>query len=265
MTILNEPKPYSNKTKKLKQSGQPSERVIMGKKIFMDPLSLFSHELKTPISSLKLALDLIKKNQTSPQDKQELLHLMDQEINRMMFFISNTLDLRLLQEKGDLMRFEWEFWGDIIEQSIKPFELASREKGIQWKIENLNEDTEVFMDSLWIKQVLNNLISNAFNHSPNNSVIIISSHVTPSGSLRLSVKDEGTGVPPEEKKRLFEAFYKKQTKTGGFFKNTGLGLAIAYAIIKKHQGVMDLLSSEEGQGTLFYFELPKIRQSKKTA
>lgn len=237
----------------------------MGKKIFMDPLSLFSHELKTPVSSLKLALDLIRKEQTSPEDRQELLHLMDKEIHRMMLFISNTLDLRLLQKKEDLMKFEWEFWGNMIEESIKPFELPFREKGISWKIENLSEDVEVFMDSLWIKQVLNNLISNAFNHSPNNSVICISSHITPSGFLRLSIKDEGKGVSPEEKKRLFEAFYKKQTENRGFFKNTGLGLAIAHAIIKEHQGVMDFLSSGDGQGSLFYFELPKIRQAKKTA
>ena len=237
----------------------------MGKKIFMDPLSLFSHELKTPVSSLKLALDLIRKEQTSPQDKQELLHLMDKEINRMMFFISNTLDLRLLQKKEDLMKFEWEFWGDTIEQSIKPFELASREKGIRWKIESLSEDVEVFMDSLWIKQVLNNLISNAFNHSPSHSMIYISSYITPSGSFRVSIKDEGKGVSAEEKKRLFEAFYKKQPENRGFFKNTGLGLAIAHAIIEKHQGALNILSSGEEQGSLFYFELPKIRQAKKTA
>ena len=237
----------------------------MSKKIFMDPLSLFSHELKTPISSLKLALDLIKREHTSLEDKKELMELMDQEIDRMMIFINNTLDFRLLQEKGDLIRCKWEFWGDTIEQSIKSFELPSRKKGIRWKIENLSEDVEVFMDSLWIKQVLNNLISNALKHSPDHSIILITSHITPSGSLRLSVKDEGKGVSPEEKKRLFEAFYNKPVENEGLFKNTGLGLAIAHAVIEKHQGVMNLLSSDQEQGSLFYFELPKIRQAKKTA
>lgn len=238
----------------------------MSKKIFMDPLSLFSHELKTPISSLKLALDLIKREHTSLEDKKELMELMDQEIDRMMTFINNTLDFRLLQERGDLIRCKWEFWGDTIEQSIKSFELPFRKKGIRWKIENLSEDVEVFMDSLWIKQVLNNLISNALKHSPDHSIILITSCITSSGSLRLSVKDEGRGVLTEEKKSLFEAFYNnKQVKDGGLFKNTGLGLAIAHAIIEKHQGIMDFLSSDQEQGSLFYFELPKVRQAKKTA
>ena len=236
----------------------------MSKKIFMDPLSLFSHELKTPVSSLKLALDLIKKENTSLEDKRELMELMDQELNRMMVFISNTLDLRLLQERGDLIRFKWEFWEDIIEQSVKSFELPFREKGIHWEIETLNEDVEVFMDSLWIKQALNNLISNAFKHSPDHSLILISSRITPEGTLRLSVRDEGKGVSAEEKKRLFEAFYQKQEE-GGLFKNTGLGLAIAHAVIKQHQGTIDILSEGPGKGSLFYFELPKIRQAKKNS
>ena len=236
----------------------------MGKKILMDPLSLFSHELKTPVSSLKLALSLIKTKNTPLEDKQELIHLMDQELNRMITFISNTLDMRLLQEKGDLMKFKWEFWGNIMEQSVKSFELLSREKEIRWKIEALNEDVEVFMDSLWIKQVLDNLISNALKHSPDHSLILISSYITPSGTLKISVKDEGKGVSKEEEKRIFEAFYKKQKK-GELFKNTGLGLAIAHAVIKQHQGTINILSDGPGRGTLFYFELPKIRQAKKTA
>lgn len=236
----------------------------MSKKIFMDPLSLFSHELKTPVSSLKLALNLIKKEHTSPEDKRELMELMDQELNRMMVFISNTLDLRLLQEKGELMRFKWEFWNDIIKQSVKSFELSSREKDIHWKIEPLNEDVEVFMDSLWIKQALDNLISNALKHSPAHSLIAISSCITPPGTLRLSVKDEGKGVSAKDKKRIFESFYKKQEE-GELFKNTGLGLAIAQAVIKQHQGTIGILSEGLGKGSLFYFELPKVRQAKKTA
>ena len=236
----------------------------MSQKIFMDPLSLFSHELKTPVSSLKLALDLIKKKNISPEDREELMELMDQELNRMIAFISNTLDLRLLQEKGTLMRFKWEFWENIIEQSIKSFELSFRKKNIRWKIEPLNEDVEVFMDSLWIKQTLNNLISNALKHSPSHSLIVISSHITPSGALRLSVKDQGKGVLVTEKKRIFEAFYKKQEE-GDLFGNTGLGLAIAHAVIKQHQGIIDFLSEGPGKGSLFYFELPKVRQAKKTA
>ena len=224
---------------------------------------MFSHELKTPISSLKLALNLIKKNRIPRNEKEELIELMDQEIQRMMDFISDTLDWRLLKERGDLMKFQWEIWGDIIERSVKSFELPVREKSIQWKIENLNGNMEVFMDSLWIKQVIDNLISNALKNSPNNSMIFISSHIMSSGALRISVRDEGQGVSLEEKKRLFEAFHKRRTKDQGILKNTGLGLTIVRTVIERHQGIIGLSSTD--QGSEFYFELPKIRQVKQTA
>lgn len=235
----------------------------MKKKSFMDPLSLFSHELKTPISSLKLALDLIQKNHISQKNKNELIGLMDQEINRMISFINDILDFRLLEEKGDLMKLRWDCWGDIIEQVVKSFKLSSRQKDIHWKIENLTEGVEVFMDSLWIRQVIENLISNAIRYSPDNSIISISSFITPSGALRISVQDGGKGVSPEEQKRLFEAFYKRRVRGQETFHNTGLGLAIARAIIEKHQGIMGVSSTP--QGSLFYFELPEIRKAKQTA
>ena len=236
----------------------------MSRKIFSDPLSLFSHELKTPVSSLRLALDLIKKDQISRKDKRELINLMDQEIRRMTDFINDTLDFRLLQEKGDLMKFQWESWGSLVEQAVLPFKLPAEEKDVRWKVENATGDVEVFMDSLWIRQALGNLISNALKHSPKNSTIFISSRITPSGAFRVSVQDEGEGISLEEQKKLFTAFYRRRTGEAEIVKNTGLGLVIARAIVERHRGIMDL-SPAPRRGSLFFFELPKIRREKQTA
>ena len=236
----------------------------MGKLFPTDPLSLFSHELKTPISSLKLALDLIRKDNLPQKDKKELLGLMDEEIQKMTDFIDEALDLRLLKEKGDLMKFQWEVLGDLIARSVKPFELTAKQKNIQWRIENLREDVEVFMDSLWIKQALNNLISNALKHTPPQSTVTLFARRTPSGALRIAVRDRGRGIPTEEKKHIFKAFYKRRVenpKKG--LKNTGLGLAITQMIVEKHEGFIDV--SSEKEGSTFYFELPKVRQAKKAA
>ena len=236
----------------------------MGKLFPTDPLSLFSHELKTPVSSLKLALDLIRKDNLPQKDKKELLGLMDEEIQKMMDFIDEALDLRLLKEKGELMRFQWEALGDLIARAVKPFELTAKQRNIQWRIEDLEENVEVFMDSLWIKQALNNLISNALKHAPPQTAVALSARRTPSGALRIAVRDRGRGIPPEERKYIFKAFYKRRVETPkNGLKNTGLGLAITRMIVERHGGFIDV--SSEKEETTFYFELPKVRQAKKAA
>ena len=198
-------------------------------------------------------------------EKKEILNLMDEDISRMINFIEEALDLRLLKEKKDVIEKKWTALGNLIDESLKPFQLLAKEKEISLvKRVDVNGALEVFMDALWIKQVLNNLISNAIQHSPSHSKVYIEAWVSPNETLKVAVKDEGSGFSEKETPRVFESFYKgRRPSFSGGLKNTGLGLAIAQAVVEGHGGSIGVTSSPKG--CVFYFEISNVRGFPKIA
>ena len=229
----------------------------MSKKLKLDPVSLFSHELKTPLSSLKIAVELLKED---PSQK-DVLNLMEGELNKMISFIQNHLDTSISKQKKDLYNLEWESWDEMIQRVALSFSLILKKHQVHLKIDhNSFLHLEVFMDSVWLEQLLKNLISNAIKESPKNGTIYLDYKIIKDGQLEVSVRDEGKGLFPSK-----EDLVNPQTQNSSFgeLRNTGLGLIISQEIAQAHGGELKIKPYDKGGFFLFF--LPHVRKLQKSA
>ena len=222
----------------------------------LEPLSLFSHELKTPLSSLQLGLSLLEKD----FDKNKsLIPLLKEELKYLSQFITDNLDLRVLQNKKDLLELKWQFFEPLVEKACSSLNLLAQEENINFEIKKPDLELEVFMDSSWIFRVLYNLLSNALNFSVSASPIIIEFGLNADHVFYCLVKN--TAYQQVDSKKVFDLFYTKSFKQK--VKGTGLGLSLAKAVVQAHEG--QITAHSKSEETFFCFTLPKSRQFKKSA
>lgn len=248
------------------------------KKLYLDPLTLFSHELKNPLSALKIGLEIVMQNPESKENK-KILRLMDEELNSLIDFINCQLDLKLIKEKKDLLEFQWYSWKYTLLKALSSCRLPADKKNIVFKINNQSipqfteahlercqtffkrqKDFEVFMDAKWISQVLSNFFSNSLKFSPEGGTVFIDYELCPEKGLKCFITDEGKGFFEKNSSRLFEAFYTEKG-TGA-----GLGLALVKALVESHGGSVEAFASKEtDKGAVFSFWIPKARKMQKKA
>ncbi|MEO9004671.1 MAG: ATP-binding protein [Ginsengibacter sp.] len=213
-----------------------------------------SHELKTPVTSLKAYTQLLLMDATSAGDEQNraMLYKMDQQIAKLTCLINDLLDTSKLQ-------------GGSIIYDKEPFQMA---KLIQETIEKLRpsapdyefifkDDTDAYVnaDHERIGQVINNFLTNAIKYGGNSNKVIIRLKQM-DDKIICSVEDFGKGIAPEEQGKIFERFYRICGKNRNTFPGLGLGLYISKEIIENQGGKIGVIN-EEGKGSVFYFELPK--------
>ncbi|MEN8264329.1 MAG: ATP-binding protein [Nitrospirota bacterium] len=222
-----------------------------------DFIAKISHELRTPMTSIKGAMDYISARisglSSSDKDTEEINEFIDvikNNADRLIRMVNDTLDLERI-ESGvfDLHLSEINLLPLIKEVAIS-FQSQTSEKNVTFRIE-AKSSVVVPVDEDRIRQVLINFISNAIEFSPENAEIKIVVIETDK-SVTVAIKDEGRGIPKEIFKKIFDKFY-----TIGKRQGTGLGLAICKGIIEAHNGTIDVSSSRAEQGCTFYFTLPK--------
>lgn len=223
----------------------------------LDLLSFVSHELKTPLSTLKLNVELLK-SAVSKKEKR-LIEIMDEEVEWMIQFISDALDLRKISTNQAVLKIiqhKWSEWFQTIQGNL---EKKVRIFGRTLKINSAKQETEVYMDTFYIKQVLLNFVMNAINYSPKGSTIKISWAQKGTDQFRVQIEDEGPGINPKDKEKIFEPFYKDREYSNQTIKASGLGLAIVKNIIQAHGGEVYANNRINHKGAVFVFTLPQIK------
>lgn len=214
-----------------------------------------SHELKTPLTSLRLSVYLLLESNLGPltADQRELLETARDGADRLLRIINDLLDLsRLEAGVSSLNRTEvglCELLGDMARE-MKPLVEAAAQVIV---IDCPKEAGGVWVDRDRIRHVFINLLSNASKYSPAGANITLYARPSDPGFARCGVRDQGPGIPPESAARVFDRFYRVpgQTKMGA-----GLGLTIAREIVVAHGGSI-ACTSEVGVGSDFYFVLPR--------
>lgn len=212
-------------------------------------ISVASHELKTPITSLKLLIELHKRrceetgllNKNMGQD----LIMIDKELDRLNLLITNLLDISRFETGKLFLSLENYNLSNSVADVIKKAQLLSGQKIKA----NIPKEVFVTADKIRIEQVLINLINNAVKHSNTKSGIDVNISVK-KGKVIIEVKDRGVGIPKKIAQHLFEQFY-QASNNGGF----GLGLFICKSIIDKHKGKI-WVKSKEKIGSSFFISLP---------
>ena len=219
-------------------------------------IATVSHELKTPLTSMQMAVYLLLEEKIGPLNPKqtELLLAARTNSDRLFEMIEDLLDLARFEGGAALIEKKAITTQQLID------EVAAREKelvvsrGRELKVEKEPLLPRVEISRARIDQVFANFISNAVKYSPAGSTITISAKREDAKNVRFSVKDEGPGVPKELRRRIFDKFF-RASESGD--EGAGLGLSIAREIVLAHGGNIGV-ESEEGKGSEFYFTLPAL-------
>ncbi|MDB5151652.1 MAG: hypothetical protein JWR54_403 [Mucilaginibacter sp.] len=220
-------------------------------------LSIASHELRTPLTSIKTYSQLLVKN-ADPADKS--YHFMIKTLDRvdkLEKLINDLLDVSSINAGRMVYNFEIIQFDELLKNSVEAFSDISDKHRII--VQNVATAT-LEVDRMRIEQVFNNLLNNAAKYSPNANTIVVDSRIE-NGYVIISVQDYGIGIAKKDCELLFERFYRSE-KTSVQFQGLGLGLFISAEIIKRHHGRI-WAESEQGKGTIVYFELPLYKRAVK--
>ena len=220
-------------------------------------LATVSHELKTPLTTIKGFVSVILSGEVGELNEQQrnFLSVADQSVNRLNQLISNLLDLSRLNGKVEL-EFHKVDLAELVRSSISTMVLKARENEIA--LTNAAKNLpQVQADTRWITQVIDNLLINAIKYAGKGAKVTISG--TDKGeAVVICVEDNGPGIPPEEQKMVFEKFYRGRSSASQV-PGTGLGLAISKSVVEKHGGKI-WVESKVGKGSRFCFALPVAKK-----
>lgn len=222
-----------------------------------DFISNISHELRTPIASLKVITETLLDGALEDTDMaRQFLTKMDTEVDALSLMVSELLELsRIESGKVPLVLKEMPP-GEILSAANERLRLQAERAGLTVELKFSSQLPMILVDPPRIEQVLVNLLHNAIKFTPRGGKITLAAeeNITPSAPvIKFSVADTGVGISEDDLPRIFERFYKAdRARSGG---GTGLGLAIARHIVELHHGQI-WAESREGKGSTFYFTIP---------
>lgn len=216
----------------------------------------FTHELKTPIASLRLYLDTFKKYELSRDEQVKYLDFMLQDTERLALNVSQILNLSKLEERPKLTSVQ----STDFEKFIQDFLAKNPQYFSELKIEITNEaESSTYpIDGELFEVVLMNILTNAIHYKSSDEAFVKIRIFDEKGQLRLEFSDNGIGIEKHELKNIFKKLY----QVGKTTKGSGLGLYISHNIIKMHKGEIFARSEGIGKGTTIiikFFEKHKDR------
>ena len=220
-------------------------------------ITMASHELKTPLTSIKGYMQMAERAVDREQlsDSKKYLERTRQQLEKLNVLIDDLLDTSKitsgkLEFKKQVFLIEPVISSavDIIRQTYPSHNL----------IRNGSADVLIFGDQIRIEQVILNYLTNAIKYSPDSSEILFDVSVLTDDELLINVTDSGIGIPKDKQEQLFTKFYRVE-ESSNRFQGLGMGLYICADIVKRHHGRYGV-DSQEGKGSSFYFTLPIYQQ-----
>jgi len=218
-------------------------------------VSTVSHELKTPLTSVRMGLHLLLEERIGPLNPKQidLLIAARDDSERLLRMINDLLDLAKLESGRSDLRHTINA-AALIERATQEMRDFVEARGISLITKTSPELPDVAVDLGQIDHVFSNFVSNAVKHSKRGSEIVLEARIHGPG-VRFSVIDQGPGIPKEYQPRVFERFFRvPDTEVSG----AGLGLAIARELVAAQGGSIGL-QSQPGEGSEFYFDLPAVK------
>lgn len=229
---------------------EDAEKALSIKSRFLD---IAAHELRTPITSLSLLLQLAQRSSTKglPVDGAYLARL-QAPIERMHRLVVDLLDIARLERGIVVLRSELTNMVSLISGCVEEFQMRNPDR--RFIFDKPSQTIELEVDPVRMHQVISNLLDNAVKYTPKEGSIQVALKVA-HNMLRMSVTDQGVGIPKEQQEELFTPFFRGSADSAIRASGLGLGLSICRSLIELHGGKIDVCS-KEAQGSTFYFELP---------
>lgn len=220
-------------------------------------LNAVTHELKTPIASIRLYLETLQTRDVGEEKKQEFYSVMLADSNRLLKTVEQVLQASRTREKNHLLNIAEVNLTDLLRDSIEVVKVSFDLDDKAFSFQQTNPEITTLGDANELQTVFTNLLENAVKYSENEIKISVSVKSLNEKSAVVHIKDSGIGIAPAELKRIFRRFYRVPSLIMQKKKGTGLGLFIVQSIVKKHGGQIYAESEGEGKGSTFIVRLPK--------
>jgi two-component system, OmpR family, sensor histidine kinase CiaH len=204
-----------------------------------------THELKTPISVVRLNLETLQKYALDPQKQKRLIHTTLEETARLNFLTNNILISSELEGAGYRSSKEELNLSSLLKDRLVDFRTRFPEREFTEQIES---DADLKGDPLLLQMLINNLLENAVKYSPKDSTITASLEKKP-GMVQLKIADQGAGIPDEEKRKIFDKFYRIGNEATRKTQGTGLGLYLCSKIAADHNADISVTNNPSGGST----------------
>jgi len=215
-------------------------------------IAITTHEIRSPLTSIKGALDLISVAETIHPKDNQLFKIAHSNCNRILNLTNDILDIQKM-ESGKMEYFPKKVLVEtLFEKVIEINQVFASSRGVKLIKPNHVPACTIFVDEDRILQVLTNFISNAIKNSPKDGMVTFEATIH-DDIVRIGVRDQGSGIPKEFQGLLFQKFSQIPSENKAR-EGTGLGLTICKSIIKEHAGTIGFDTSSEG--SVFWFELP---------
>ena len=221
-----------------------------------DFFSSVSHELRTPVTSIRLLLESLTDDRLPTTDRDKVVKLLAREVTRLDSLLVRTLELSRLEAGRHAFHLEPIAVSELAGDAIAGFDAATLSAPTPIHLD-LEPELMVIADRETITRALVNLLVNAWKYSDGDRRISLTAR-TVGRRAELTVKDNGIGIAPEERERLFEVFERSQDAIDRGAPGVGLGLAIVRAIVRAHKGKVEV-SSTRGEGSEFRIILDRAR------
>jgi len=221
-------------------------------------LNAVTHELKTPITSLRLHLETLERRSLNENQRRDFYCLMLDDTERLLGTVEQVL------RAGEVRQRSRRNWQDVDFSAIirESLELARLRHGLSTAELHFGSEPEEPITLLGnpeeLRTAVANLIENAVKYSGKQPAIVVDVTTPNIDTVALRIRDNGVGIPPDEIKRIFRRFYRVHSPATGQVKGTGLGLFIVRSIARRHGGEAYAESEGEGRGSTFTLRLPRV-------
>ncbi len=223
-------------------------------------VSSVSHELKTPLTSIRMFAETLRLRRSKGQKMQdEYLDTIVNESQRLTRLLNNVLDFSKIEKGKRIYKMESGSLPEIIRTAARAMEYPLSQQDFKLHVQIDEDIPDILMDGDAIEQALLNLISNAMKYSEESRDIDLKLKKTENQAV-IQVIDRGVGIDPQEQKKIFNKFYRVPSPENERTAGTGLGLSLVTHIVEAHGGRLDVESKKE-QGSVFSIFLPLKRES----
>lgn len=221
-------------------------------------LNAVTHELKTPIASIKLYLETLKTRDLTEEKRREFYDIMLKDNNRLLNTVEQVLQASRTRESQEGLRNVTKIEPNLlIEEAVSVIKNRYHLTDEEMIFAKNDSIFEISGDRNELLSVFTNLLDNAVKYSQDKIKVSVRARNLDRKNIIIRIRDEGIGIPTEEQKRVFKRFYRVANSMTQKKKGTGLGLFIVKSVIKNHGGKVFAESDGEGKGSVFTIQLPK--------
>jgi len=221
-------------------------------------LNSVTHELKTPIASIKLYLETLKSRELDADKRNEFYDIMLADNQRLLGTVEQVLQASRTREKQRLMNLAEIDMSELLSDMIKTVRDQQHLSESAIRFSAPADGIKVLGDKTELRTAITNLLDNAIKYSGSEPKVSVRLGSSGTKTAEIYIKDNGIGIARADLKRVFKRFYRVPNPADTAAKGTGLGLAIVRSIIEKHGGKVKAESKGEGKGTTFFVQLPRV-------